>query len=85
MYSDHLQSNYRSHFKVLHKVTGTVMIKTHNLPAIEQHHKSQRSAEISACACNYPATLDVVVFLLQTLLDTGLIFVCDEDETPPFL
>lgn len=37
------------------------------------------------CMCNYPAALDVVVFLLQTLLDAGFIFVCDEDEAPPFL
>ena len=33
----------------------------------------------------YPATLDVVVFLLQTLLDAGFFFVCDENETPPLL
>lgn len=35
--------------------------------------------------CTYPATLDVVVFLLQALLDAGFFFVCDENETPPFL
>lgn len=34
--------------------------------------------------CTYPAALDVVVFLLQALLDTGLIFVRDENKTPPF-
>lgn len=26
-----------------------------------------------------------MVFLLQTLLDAGFFFVCDEDEAPPFL
>jgi len=35
--------------------------------------------------CSYPAALDGVVFLLQTLLDAGLVFVRDEDEAPPFL
>lgn len=35
--------------------------------------------------CTYPATLDVVVFLLQALLNAGFFFVCDENETPPFL
>lgn len=34
--------------------------------------------------CAYPATLDVVVFLLQALLDTGFVFVCDENKTPSF-
>lgn len=33
----------------------------------------------------YPAALDVVVFLLQTLLDAGGFFKRDEDETPPLL
>ena len=33
----------------------------------------------------YPAALDGVVFLLQTLLDTDFLFVRDEDEAPPFL
>ena len=37
------------------------------------------------CVCTYPATLDVVVFLLQTFLDACFLFVCDENETPPFL
>lgn len=41
------------------------------------------SADISVCT--YSAALDGVVFLLQTLLDAGFIFVRDEDETPPFL
>lgn len=33
----------------------------------------------------YPAALDVVEFLLQTLFDAGGFFKRDEDETPPLL
>lgn len=34
---------------------------------------------------SYPAALDVVEFLLQTLFDAGGFFKRDEDETPPLL
>lgn len=33
----------------------------------------------------YRATLDVLEFLLQTLLHAGVFFVRDEDEAPPLL
>lgn len=35
--------------------------------------------------CSYPAALNIVVFLLQTLLDASFFFIRDEDETPPLL
>ena len=33
----------------------------------------------------YLAAFDRVEFILKTLLDAGLVFVCDEDEPPPLL
>lgn len=34
-------------------------------------------------SCQYLASTNSVVFLLHSLLDSGLVFICDEHESPP--